>query len=105
MNPLYAVTLTADILAAQAEIAQINTPAAGVYLQQLLEEYAAADFVIMRSPCCDPRPFCISLNDLIEAENEIECEYCEQLCDRLLADGTWQTAAERQQLNLARVMR
>jgi hypothetical protein len=85
MNHLYAITLMADILAAQTENA--------TDLPNLLKEYGNADFMIVRV-MPDQRPFCVS-----EAP---------EWCDRLLSDGTWQTAQERQQLNLkelTRVMR
>ena len=37
---------------------------------------------------------------VINREIRNECEYCGQMCARLLGDGTWQTQAERDTENM-----
>lgn len=91
---MYAETLMSAILTTQAEIPMATDYAAGVLLADLrilLKEYATADFVIVRV-IPDQRPFCVSVAEVPE------------WCDRLLADGDWQTATERQQLNQMRLL-
>ena len=67
---------------------------------ELLADYAYSDMVIF---CCNKldysnHPFWLDESDL-QDDDEAECEYCGQMCARLLSDGMWQTQAERDQLN------
>lgn len=95
MNHEYAINLMTNILDLQAAIPTATDYAAGVLLadlRKLLQEYSKSDFVIVRvAP--DQHPFCVNVAAVAP------------WIDRLLADGTWQTAMERNQENMRRVMR
>ena len=67
--------------------------------RELLAWYAHTDMTIFAcfTKDCDDRPFWLLKAD----EFEVGCEWCGQMCDRLLSGGTWQTQAERDQLNQA----
>ena len=70
--------------------------------RELLSWYAHTDMVIFRCATqdCKLTPFGVGSEYLQDSiGGYIECEYCYQPCDRLLSDGTWQTQAERSQLN------
>ena len=65
--------------------------------KELLWFYTCSNMVILRCHCCDSTSW-VTMETLSNIE-QIACEFCHVNCDRLLADGTWQTQAERDQLN------
>lgn len=67
----------------------------------ILADYVHSDMIIFRCDIsdCNNHPFWLNIAELEDAENCVECEYCGQLCSRLLADGTWQSQTERDREN------
>lgn len=105
------VSLLSNLLDCQRVLAVTNCQAVKAVVsdlyRQFLADYQEADFVIFRCPTvaalgddCDTTPFIVSLDSLQDADGWIACEYCGAACDRLLADGQWQSQQERDRLNM-----
>ena len=71
--------------------------------RELISWYANSNIVIFRCSTedCNNRPFWTTVKDLKDEASFIltSCQICFGPADRLLSDGTWQTQAERDELN------
>ena len=68
---------------------------------ELLAWYACSDMVIFRCDTenCDSGLEKVTLDQLKDADDMVMCDYCGQMCARLLSNGKWQSQAERDELN------
>lgn len=113
MNPKFADVITAlqklENAKRHDKPAQIELCRANLWLS-----YAHADFVIFRCNCVRnilgeddnlaklSDPFYVTFKELQSSNDVVNCEFCDQPCDRLLLSGEWQTQEERNRDNQTR---